>query len=99
MADENLWEVRPQLGLAESGLSDRDLVDQLLTHFRGAGVDFLPSATLAGDGTAASVGGTCGLSASTPGTAVDKAVALLEHACGAVGISTVGIAEVVVEPG
>ncbi|MFJ8955856.1 hypothetical protein ACIRO1_37785 [Streptomyces sp. NPDC102381] len=97
--DEGAWEVRPQLRLIELGLPDKDLVDRLLVYFHSGGVDFQPSATLAADGTAASVGGTCGLSAPTPGAAVDKAVELLERACATVGIATADLVEVVVEPG
>ena len=98
-ADEHIWEVRPQLRLREPGLPDQNLVDRLTEYCRHAGLDFQPSATLAADGTAESVGGTCGLAAPTPGEAVDKAIALVEHACAEVGIATQGVIEVIVEPG
>lgn len=90
------WEVHAELVITEDGVDSVSLTDRLAAWFSARGADALPELTMADGGTVETLGAVFGLSAETPGEAVDAALTELRSAASDLGVPVGPVDEVVV---
>lgn len=90
------WEVHAELVVMEDGLDSVTLTDRLASWISARGADALPQVTMADGGSAETLGAVFGLSANTPGEAVDAALAELRTAASDLGVPAGPVEEAVV---